>query len=65
MEPNLAALLIAGGARTETRADQREREHRLALLVHRHRHPEPGLVTRLARRIRPLPTSHQPACCPA
>ena len=69
MDPNIAAWMIAGGPRLETRSQRLAREQLHAYLESRRAtEPEsaPGLVERISQLLRPAPaTCTDPACCPA
>ena len=67
MDPNISAWMIAGGPRIELQSERREREQLHAYLEsQRVTAATLGLVERIARIVRPAPTTcPDPACCPA
>ena len=71
MDPNIAAWMIAGGPKIELRSERQAREQLHAYLEGQRvtnvdRVPEPSLIERIARIVRPAPAPcADPACCPA
>lgn len=63
MDMNIAAWMISGGPRIETRADEREREQLHVLLESRRvaRPARPSLVARVLAFVRPTAPGANPA----
>ena len=64
MNTNIAAWMIAGGPRSESRATQREREQ-LAAFRESQRSEQVSLIDRLRGLSRPRQAETDLVCCPA
>jgi hypothetical protein len=64
METNVAAWMIGGGPRIETRAEEREREQ-LHAFRESQRRDHVGLIERMRGVTRPATPEVDLACCPA
>ena len=72
MDPNIAAWMIAGGPRVETRRSRLEREQLQAFIESQRARPSTSIAQRLVDRLRPAgghretaPVCLDAACCAA